>query len=84
MGTGPDGTDDLLGLRGSKNELNMVRRFLHQFEERVETLIRDHVGLVNDEDLVAVTRRGEGGPLNEVASIIHSAVAGGVHLHHVE
>ncbi|MBN8906061.1 MAG: SDR family oxidoreductase [Rhodospirillales bacterium] len=44
----------------------------------------DHVGLVNDEDLVAVANRGERGAFTEIPGIVHTAVAGGIDLDHIQ
>ncbi|ETJ03373.1 MAG: hypothetical protein Q605_AUC00848G0002 [Actinomyces urogenitalis DORA_12] len=62
----------------------MSRRLLHQLEQGVEALRGDHVRLVEDEDLEAVTRRGEGGTLTQVTSVVNTVVAGGVDLHDVQ
>ena len=42
------------------------------------------MGLVDDEDLVAITRRSKGRTLDEIASIVNATVTGRVHLHDVE
>ena len=84
VGATADRTDDLLGLGRREDELDMIRRLLDQFEQRVETLRSHHVRLVEDENLVAISGRGERGTLTQVASIIHSVVASGVNLDHIE
>ncbi len=79
----PDGADHLLRLRGREDEAHVRRRLLDQLEERVEALGGDHVGLVQDEDLVAVARGGESGALAQLASVVHAVVRRGVDLDHV-
>ena len=79
-----DRADDLLRLGGRKNELHMFWRFLHQLEQGIEALIRDHVGLVDDEDLESITHRREAGLLAKLAGVVDTSVRGGVHLHYVE
>src|SRR5699024_1683032 len=64
--------------------LHVLGRLLDQLQQGVEPGRGDHVGLVDDEHLVAVAHRREGGPLAQLARIVHTAVAGGVDLDHVE
>ena len=84
VGAGPDGADDLLGLGGREDELHVLRRLLDDLQQRVEALRRDHVRLVEDEDLVAVAGGGEDGALAEVAGVVDAVVARRVDLDHVE
>ena len=84
VGARADGADDLLRLGGGEDELHVRRRLLDELEQRVEALRGDHVGLVEDEDLVAVAGRGEGGALTQVAGVVDAVVAGGVDLDDVE
>ena len=42
------------------------------------------MGLVDDEDLVAIPNRSEGGAFAQVTSIVDTTVAGRVDLHHVQ
>ena len=63
VGARADGADDLLRLGGGEDELHVRRRLLDELEQRVEALRGDHVGLVEDEDLVSVAGRREGGAL---------------------
>ena len=84
VGARADRADDLLGLRRGEDEFDVVGGFLDELEEGVEPLVGDHVGFVDDEDLVAVPCGGEGGAFDELAGVVHSAVARGVHLDHVE
>ena len=80
----PDGADDLLGLGRGEDELHVGRRLLHDLQQGVEALRRDHVGLVDDVDLVAAVHGGEEGPLTQVTRLVHAAVAGRVDLDDVD
>ena len=79
-----DGADDLVGLGGGEDELQVRRRLLDELEQRVEALRRHHVRLVDDVDLVAAADRGEEGAFAQVTGIVDAAVAGGVDLDDVE
>ena len=68
----------------AKTNLHVLRRLLDDLEQRVEALAGDHVGLVDDVDLVARRRRREEGPLPQVACVVDTAVAGGVDLDDVQ
>ena len=76
VGARPDGADDLLGLGRREDELHVLRRLLDDLEQRVEALARDHVGLVDDVDLVARGRRREERLLAQVAGVVDATVAG--------
>ena len=84
VGARPDGADDLLRFRGGEDKLRMRRGFLDELQQRVETRGGDHVGLVDDVDLVAAVHRGEEGALPQVPGVLDTAVAGGVDLDHVD
>ena len=62
----------------------MLRRLLHDLEERVEALRGHHVRFVENEDLVAVSHRGEPSPLPQFTGVVHAVVARRVNLHHVD
>ena len=68
----------------AKTNFTCSRRLLDELEQRVEALLRDHVGLVDDVDLVAGRRRRVERPLAQVAGVVDSAVAGRVDLDDVE
>ncbi len=84
VGTGADRPDDLLGLGGGEDELQVLRRLLDDLEQRVEAGRRDHVGLVDDVDLVPAARGPEEGLLPQVTGVVHTTVRGGVDLDDVE
>ena len=84
VGARADGRDDLLGLGRGEDEAEVLRRLLDQLEQGVEALRRDHVGLVDDVDLVAAPDRREERLLPQVARVVDAAVGGRVDLDHVD
>ena len=84
VGARADRADDALGFRRRENKLDVLGRLLDELEQRIEALVCDHVGLVDDEDLVAVTHRREGGALAQVTRIVDAAVRGRVDLDNIE
>ncbi len=75
---------DLARLGGGEDELHMLGRLFQRLEQAVEGLLRQHVHLVDDVDLVAGGIRLVVGAIDEIAHIVDAGVGGGVHLHHVE
>ena len=71
-------SNDLFRFRGRKNELDVFRRFFNEFEQSIEPLWRNHVGLVEDENFEAVTSRRECCALTKLAGIIHTVMARGI------
>ena len=53
-----DGGQDLVLLGRGEDEDDMGGRFLQRLEEGIEGLLREHVDLVDDKDLVASHLRG--------------------------
>ena len=84
VGARADRADDALGLSRGEHELHVLGGLLHQFEQCVEALVRHHVGLVDDEDLVAVAHGRESGALAQVPGVVHAAVGGRVDLDDVQ
>lgn len=84
MRTRPDGPDDLLGLGGGEDELEVLGRLLDDLQQRVEPGRRDHVGLIDDVDLVPAARGPEERLLAQVTGIVHATVRGGVDLDDVD
>ena len=84
VGARADRADDALGFRRRENKLDVLGWLLDELEQRVEALVRDHVGLVDDEDLVAVAHRRKGGALAQVAGVVDAAVRGRVDFDDVE
>ena len=63
MCTGTDGSNDALGFRRRKDELYVLGRLFNELKQGIEALGADHVGFVDNEDLVAVTHRRKSGAL---------------------
>ena len=84
VGARTNGADHLVWLGGGEDEHHMLRRLLHDFQQRVEALRRDHVGFVENENLVAVAGGGESGTFAQFAGIVHTVVRSGVDFHHVD
>ena len=84
VGARADGANDLVRLCCGKDELDVLRRLFNNFQQRVEAGRGDHVGLIDDEDLVAVANRGEGGAFTQVPGVVDTAVAGSVNFDDVE
>ena len=84
MGPRPDRRDHLVGLGRREDEPQVRWRLLDQLEQGVEALRGDHVGLVDDVDLVATADRCEERLLPQLAGVIDAAVRGGVDLDHVD
>ena len=83
-GPRPDRRDDLVRLGRREDEAHVIRWLLHELEKRVEARGGDHMGLVDDVDLVA---RGDGGKhraLPQLASVVDTAMAGGIQLNDVD
>lgn len=80
----PDGAEHLVGLGRREDELDVLGRLFDELQQGVEPLRRDHVGLVEDEDLEAIARRGEHGALAQVARVVDAVVARRVDLDDVE
>jgi hypothetical protein len=84
VGTGPNGPDYLVGFGSGKNELHVLGRLFNNLEKRIESLGGDHMGLVEDEDLEAVSGRRENRPLTKFAGVVNAVVACGVDFHDIE
>ena len=84
MGPRADRADDLLGLGGGEDEADVLRRLLDDLQQGVEALRGDHVGLVDDVDLVAVAHRLERRLLAQLAGVVDAAVGGRVDLDDVD
>ena len=84
VGARADGADHLVGLGGGEDELHVRRRLLHHLQQRVEALLGDHVGLVDDVDLEARLHRCEEDALAQLAGVVDAAMGGGVDLDHVD
>jgi hypothetical protein len=84
VGARADRRQHLVGLGRGEDEPQVGRRLLDELEQGVEALRGDHVGLVDDVDLVAVAHRGEERLLPQVTRVVDTTVGGGVDLDDVD
>ena len=77
-------TQHLIRLSRREDKLHVLRRLLHNLQQRIETLTGHHMRLINNEDLVTVTHRRQSSALTQITGMIHTAVARRVHLNHVK
>ena len=84
VGARTDGADHLVWFGGGEDEHHMFRRLFNDFKQRIEALLRDHVGLIENENLIAVARRGETSAFSQFSSIIHTVVRGRIDFDHVD
>ena len=84
VGARADGAEHLVGFGRGEDELHVRRGFFHELQQRVEALLRDHVGLVEDEDLEPVAGGCEHRALAQIAGVVDAVVAGRVDLDHIE
>ena len=75
---------NLAHLGGGEDELHMLRRLFQRLEQAVEGLLRQHVDLVDDVDLVAGGVRLVVGAVDQVADVVDAGMGGCVHLDHIE
>ena len=84
VGTRADRADDLVRFGGREDELDVGRRLFNDFQQGVESCRGNHVGLIDDEDLVPVAGRGKSCTFAKVAGVFDAAVAGRVDLDDVK
>src|ERR1035437_5189493 len=80
MGARTDRADDLVRLSRGKDELHELGRLLDDLQEGIEALRRDHVGLVDDVDLVTRQCRPVRRSLTQVARVVDTPMASRVDL----
>ena len=80
LATADDGGQYLVLLGGGEDEDDVGWRFLERLEEGVEGSRREHVYLVDDEDLVAAELGGDACLLHERLDVFYRVVAGGIEL----
>jgi hypothetical protein len=76
--------DHFFGFGGRENELDVFRRFFHDFEQSIESLLSDHMGFIEDENLVPIARGGKPGSFAKFSGVIDSVVACGVDFDDIE
>ena len=84
VGARPDGREHFLDLCCRKDEADVVGWLLDELEQRVEACRRDHVGLVDDVDLVARRGRREHRALAQITGVFDPAVARSIKLDDIE
>ena len=84
VGARANRADHLVRFGRREDEHDVFRRLLNNLEQRVEALLRDHVGLVENEDLVSVAGRREPCALAQLAGIVDAVVRRRVDLDHVD
>jgi hypothetical protein len=84
VGPRPDRRDDLFGLSGREDELQVRRWLLDELQQGVEALAGHHVRLIDDVDLVAAGHRRVEGPLTQVSGVVDAAVRSRVDLDDVD
>ena len=65
---------DLVGLCRREDKDDMRRRLFQRLEERIESLRRQHVDLIDDVDLIAAVDRRELDRLSQIADLVDAAV----------
>ncbi len=71
-------------LGGAQDKDHPFRRLFERLQKRVKRLARDLMGLVDDEDFIAVARGTEADAFPQLAHFIDAAVGGGVDLDHID
>ncbi len=73
-----DGHRDLVRFRRTENKDDPLGRLFERLEERVESLVRNLMGFVDDENFVAVAGRAEANVLAQFAHFVDAAIGGRV------
>jgi hypothetical protein len=84
LAAGLDRREDLVGLGGGEDELDMIRRLFEDLEQGVEGAGAEHVDFVDDVNLEAGAGRAIEGVLAEVADVVHAVVGGPVDLDDID
>ena len=79
-----DGRRNFVRFGGAEHEDRPLRRLFDGFQQRVEGLVGDLVGFVDDENLVAVAGRLVAHVFAQFAHLIDAAIAGRVDFDHVD
>ena len=84
VGSGANRGEHFVGFCRRKDELHVLGRLFNDFEKRIEALLGDHMGLIEDEDFVAVSGGSKDGSLPQLPRIIDSVVTGGVNFDDIQ
>src|SRR5690606_39731996 len=74
----------LLGIGGGEQELDVFRRLFQRLQQRVERRLRQHVHFVDQVDLVLAAAGHVLRVLDQLADVVHAGVGGGVDLQQVD
>ena len=83
LAAGDDGGENFVGFGGAEDEDYVGGRLLQGLEEGVRGGLGEHVGFVDDVDLVAAFDGREVYTVADTANFVDAAVAGGVHFDEV-
>ena len=78
LAAGENGRENLVLLRGRKNEYGVGRRLLQCLEEGVEGRLGQHVHLVDDIDTVPADLRRNLDLVHQCLDVVHTVVGGGI------
>ena len=78
-----NGDGELVRLGGGKDKDHAFRRFFQRFQQRVEGVAGEHMGFVNDENLVAAFHRRVADGFAQGAGVFHTVVGSAVDFGHV-
>ena len=84
MGSRANGSDYFVRLGSGKNKFDVLRWLFHNFEQSVESLLGDHVGLVQDKNLVAIASGGKDCSFAQISGIINAVVTSRIDFNNVE
>ena len=74
---------DLANFRSGEDKFHMRGRLFQCFEQRVESVGRQHVNLIDDVNFVTRGGGAIGDRINDFANIADTGAAGSIHLHHI-
>src|SRR5260370_34956441 len=75
-----DRINQILRLRGGHNEDHFVRRLLERLQQRVGSLVGEHVRFVEDDDLVAPAYRRITHHIAQLTNLANASLGGGIAL----
>ena len=83
MGAGSNGSDYLFRFGGCKNKLHVGRGFFNDLQKSIEALRGDHMSLIEDENLVAISSWSKDGSLSQIPGVINTVVTSGIDFNNV-
>src|SRR5690606_30686133 len=81
---GQNGDGQLLRIGGGQQEFNVSRRLFQGLQQRVETVVGEHVHFVDQVDLEASAGGGVLHVVQQLAGVLHLRARGGVHFDQVD